>query len=135
MPIKNWWNKYAFDNDKNYPAPTMDTYYTPWWKLEMKPPPKPERPQVTWWHIKTKPPPDPEISNNNNNNNSFSPYLELTLDNDEIDEKMEENDGSIEENVELAMMALTKYNQVTKHIWLADSGASWRVLFMDIEKD
>ena len=115
MPIKDWWNKYAFNDDKNHPAPTTDKYCKTWWQRKSKPPPA--RPQLTWGTV-------PENQNNNNNNNSVSPYLDLTLENDKIHEMMEENDGSIEENVELAMMALTKYNQVTKNIWLADSGAS-----------
>ena len=60
--------------------------------------------------------------------------MELSLKNGGVDEMLEDNKGTTngdEENDDLAMMALTKYNQVTKHIWLADSGASSHMCIQD----
>ena len=68
---------------------------------------------------------------NDNNNNSVSPYLDLSWKDDRVDEIMDDNEETDEKTDELAMMALTKYNQVTKHIWLADSGANSHMCIQD----
>ena len=121
--------KYAFAADDNdHPAPTNVNCFVPWGKLiQVKPPLKPPKPPLTWGNPHGN-------QNNNNNNNSVSPYLDLSLKNDGVDEIMHDNketSNGDEKNVELAMMALTKYNQVTKHIWLADSGASSHMCIQD----
>ena len=57
--------------------------------------------------------------------------MELSLKNDDVCEMLDDKEGKTNRDNDLAMMALTKYNHVTKHIWLADSGASSHMCIQD----
>ena len=57
--------------------------------------------------------------------------MDVSLKNNDVCEMLDDKKGTTNGDDDLAMMALTKYNQVTKHIWLADSDASSHMCIQD----
>ena len=124
MPMKDWWHKYGFTADRDdCPSPTEFHYFIFWWELPSRKI-KPSPPTPTW---------ENSFGNqlNNDNNDSVSPYLDVNLRTDDVFQMLDEKEGKTNGDDDLAMMALTKYNQVTKHIWLADSGTSSHMCIQD----